>query len=295
MADTMLSFSDNNLSTNFLSMDDLRKACPAAFKTTPTNPGVSERYVHANTATVIEDLAKLGWYPVQAKQCRPKKGSKGIRSFHMIALQNPDVKICKPVTDITGETTEIVDSYPRIILTNSHDGFNSFKFMVGLFRLVCSNGLILCSDEMVNMSIRHINYSFEALRTVVSSAIEQIPYIVNTMNTMKNTKLSEAEKKELATAVVKIRKDVEDDERFSIDEATVMDILMPVREEDKGDDLWTVFNVCQEKMIKGGFQSTSKNDKVRKQRKITSIKKDVEYNQRLWEIATRFMPATVAA
>ena len=295
MADTMLSFSDNNLSTNFLSMDDLRKACPAAFKTTPTNPGVSERYVHANTATVIEDLAKLGWYPVQAKQCRPKKGSKGIRSFHMIALQNPDVKICKPVTDITGETTEIVDSYPRIILTNSHDGFNSFKFMVGLFRLVCSNGLILCSDEMVNMSIRHINYSFEALRTVVSSAIEQIPYIVNTMNTMKNTKLSEAEKKELATAVVKIRKDVEDDERFSIDEATVMDILMPVREEDKGDDLWTVFNVCQEKMIKGGFQSTSKNDKVRKQRKITSIKKDVEYNQRLWEIATKFMPATAEA
>ena len=295
MADTMLSFSDNSLSTNFLSMDDLRKACPAAFKTTPTNPGVSERYVHANTATVIEDLAKLGWYPVQAKQCRPKKGSKGIRSFHMIALQNPDVKICKPVTDITGETTEIVDSYPRIILTNSHDGFNSFKFMVGLFRLVCSNGLILCSDEMVNMSIRHINYSFEALRTVVSSAIEQIPYIVNTMNTMKNTKLSEAEKKELATAVVKIRKDVEDDEKFSIDEATVMDILMPVREEDKGDDLWTVFNVCQEKMIKGGFQSTSKNDKVRKQRKITSIKKDVEYNQRLWEIATKFMPATAEA
>ena len=295
MADTMLSFSDNNLSTNFLSMDDLRKACPAAFKTTPTNPGVSERYVHANTATVIEDLAKLGWYPVQAKQCRPKKGSKGIRSFHMIALQNPDVKICKPVTDITGETTEIVDSYPRIILTNSHDGFNSFKFMVGLFRLVCSNGLILCSDEMVNMSIRHINYSFEALRTVVSSAIEQIPYIVNTMNTMKNTKLSEAEKKELATAVVKIRKDVEDDERFSIDEATVMDILEPVRDEDNSDDLWTVFNICQEKMIKGGFQSTSKNDKVRKQRKITSIKKDVEYNQRLWEIATKFMPATAEA
>lgn len=295
MADTMLSFNDNSLSTDFLSMDDLRKACPAAFKATPTNPGVSERYVHANTATVVEDLAKLGWHPVQAKQCRPKKNSKGIRSFHMIAFQNPDVKICKPVTDITGETTEIVDSYPRIILTNSHDGFNSFKFMVGLFRLVCSNGLVMCSDEMVNMSIRHINYDFEALRLVVTNAIEQVPYIVNTMNTMKNTKLSETEKKELATAVVKIRKDVEDNEKFSIDEATIMDILEPVRDEDNSDDLWTVFNICQEKMIKGGFQATGKNDKVRKQRKITSIKKDVEYNQRLWEIATRFMPATVAA
>ena len=295
MADTMLSFNDNSLSTDFLSMDDLRRMCPAAFKTTPTNPNVSERYVHANTATVVEDLAKLGWYPVQAKQCRPKKGSKGIRSFHMLAFQNPEVKISKMVDNADGTSTEIVDSYPRIILTNSHDGFNSFKFMVGLFRLVCSNGLVVCSDEMVNMSIRHINYDFEALRKVVASAIEQVPQITCTMNTMKNTTLTEANKKELATAVVKVRKEMDDNQQIELDEATIMDILMPVREEDKGDDLWTVFNVCQEKLIKGGFQATGKNDKVRKQRKITSIKKDVEYNQRLWEIATRFMPATAAA
>ena len=295
MADTMLSFSDNSLSTNFLSMDDLRKACPAAFKTSPTNPNVSERYVQASTATVIEDLAKLGWYPTEAKQCRAKKGSKGIRSFHMIALQNPNVKISKMVENSDGTTTEIVDSYPRIILTNSHDGFNSFKFILGLVRLICSNGLVLCSDEFANLSIRHINYTFETLRTVVTDIVEKVPYVVNTMNDMKNTIISDDNKKELATAVVKIRKEMDDNQQIELDEATIMDILMPVREEDKGDDLWTVFNVCQEKMIKGGFQATGKNDKVRKQRKITSIKKDIEYNQRLWEIATRFMPATVAA
>lgn len=295
MADTMLSFRDNSLSTNFLSMDDLRKTCPAAFKTSPTNPNVSERYVQASTATVIEDLAKLGWYPTEAKQCRPKKDSKGIRSFHMIALQNPNVKISKIVENSDGTSTEIVDSYPRIILTNSHDGFNSFKFILGLVRLICSNGLVLCSDEFANLSIRHINYTFETLRTVVADIVEKVPYVVSTMNDMKNTIISDDNKKELATAVVKIRKEMEDNQQVELDEATIMDILMPVREEDKGDDLWTVFNVCQEKMIKGGFQATGKNDKVRKQRKITSIKKDIEYNQRLWEIATRFMPATVAA
>ena len=292
MADTMLSFSNNNLSTDFLSMDELRKVCPAAFKTTPTNPDVSNKYVHANTMTVIEVLANRGWYPTEAKQCRPKKNSSGIRSYHMIALQNPEVKICKPVTDSNGNVTEIVDCYPRIILTNSHDGFNSFKFILGLVRLICSNGLVVCSDEMVNMSIRHINYDFETLRRVVTTAIEQVPYIVNTMNTMKNTVLSEEDKKELATAVVKIRKDMDDDQKLDIDEATIMDILNPVREEDKSDDLWTVFNICQEKMIKGGYQSVGKNDKVRKQRRITSIKKDIDYNQRLWEIAMRYIPAT---
>jgi hypothetical protein len=295
MADTMLSFKNNDLANDFLSMDDLQRLCPAAFKTEPTNPNVSGRYIHANTATVVEDLAKLGWYPTQAKQCRPKKNSSGIRSFHMISFQNPDVKICKPVTDADGNTTEVVDSYPRIILTNSHDGFNSFKFMVGLFRLVCSNGLVLCSDEMVNMSIRHVNYDFETLRLIVTNAIEQVPYIVNTMNTMKNTVLSEDEKKELATAVVKIRKEADENQQVEIDEKTIMDILMPVRDEDEGDDLWTVFNVCQEKLIKGGFQAVGKNNKSRKQRSITSIKKDMDYNQRLWEVATRLMPATVAA
>ena len=295
MADTMLSFSDNSLSTNFLSMDDLRKACPAAFKTSPTNPNVSERYVQASTATVIEDLAKLGWYPTEAKQCRAKKGSKGIRSFHMIALQNPNVKISKIVENSDGTSTEIVDSYPRIILTNSHDGFNSFKFILGLVRLICSNGLVLCSDEFANLSIRHINYTFETLRTVVTDIVGRVPYIVNTMNDMKNTIISDDNKKELATAVVKIRKEMEDNQQVELDEATIMDILMPVREEDKGDDLWTVFNVCQEKMIKGGFYSVGKNNKSRKQRGITSIKKDIEYNQQLWNLAMNYLPATVSA
>ena len=288
---TMISFGDNNLATNFMTMDELRQACPLAFKESVTNPNVSDRYVHATTATVIEDLGKLGWKPVQAKQCRPKRNSKGIRSFHMIALQNPDVKIVKTNDD----GTETVDTYPRIILTNSHDGFNSFKFMVGLFRLVCSNGLVVSDGEMANMSIRHINYSFEELSRVVAEAIKQVPDIVCKMNTMKNTEVTEEQKREIATEVMKIRKDVGEDEKFDIDEATIMEILNPVREEDKSNDLWTVFNVCQEKLIKGGFSAEGKNKKVRKQRSITSIKKDIDYNQRLWAVAMRYMPANVAA
>ena len=289
--DTMINFANNSLADHFLTKDELRAACPAAFKTEPTNPKVSNRYVQANTETVVDDLAKLGWYPVQAKQCRTNKKSSGIRSLHMIAFQNPDVKIAK----IDKDGGEIVDSWPRIILTNSHDGFNSFKFLVGMFRLVCSNGLIVGDNEMVNMSIKHINYDFEALRDIVKTAIEQVPNIVCQMNSMKNTILSEDEKVELAKSVVKIRKGVEDDEKFEIDEETIMDILDPQRKEDKGDDLWTVFNICQEKMIKGEYSDIGSNNKPRKQRKITSIKKDIDFNQKLWVIATKFIPTETEA
>lgn len=285
MADTMIRFTDNALATSFLTKEELQKQCPMAFKELPTNPNVSGRYVQANTATVIDDLAKLGWYPVEAKQCRNKKNSSGIRSFHMVAFQNPDIKITKTNDD----GSSVVDTYPRIILTNSHDGFNSFKFMLGLFRLVCSNGLVVCDNQMVNMSIRHMNYTFEELRMVVKTAIEEVPNIVNTMNEMRNIQLTDEQKQELATEVIKIRKGIEENETYEVEQDVVEDILTPVREEDKSNDLWTIFNICQEKLIKGGFFNKTNKNKLRKVKSITSIKKDMEYNQRLWLTASRYL------
>ena len=44
----------------------------------------------------------------------------------------------------------------------------------------------------------------------------------------------------------------------------------------------------QEKLIKGGFSFGSAVQKMRKQRAITSIKKDLDYNQRLWRTASRY-------
>lgn len=283
MADTMLSFSDQNLGS-FISKEELKNICPSAFKTVPTNPNVSDRYVHANTEMVVDDLAKLGWYPVQAKQCRAKRNSSGIRSFHMIAFQNPDIKVVNKNSD----GTETVDSFPRLILTNSHDGFNSFKFMVGLFRLVCSNGLVVSTENFVNTSIKHINYTFEALREIVIESLENVPTIIMTMNKMKNRQLTEDEQKELAYEVVKIRKnlgDNVDNNRIGVDEPMLWDILTPLRPDDCGTDLWTIFNVCQEKMMKGGYYSSTKTNRKMKQRSITSIKKNLEFNQRLWKKA----------
>ena len=282
---TMISFKNDELATSFLSNDDIKRMCPMALHTAPTNPNVSDRYVQANTMTVIEDLAKLGWYPVQAKQCRPKKNSSGIHSFHIVAFQNPDVRIMKTLEN--GE--KVVDAYPRIILTNSHDGFNSFKFMVGLFRIVCSNGLVVCSQEFANISIRHINYDFEELRKIVATTIEQVPNIVSKMNTMRTINLNDEQKTAIATEVIKIRQDVAPEEQIEIDTETIEDILTPIREEDNANDLWTIFNICQEKLIKGGFQRKSRNNKMRRQRPITSIKKDIDYNQRLWETAEQYL------
>ena len=264
-----------------LTKEEVMNRCPYAFAEAPTNPGVSGKYIQANTETVINDMEKLGWYPVEAKQCRHKKGSSGVRSFHMIAMQNDSVRILN--------SDGSVEAYVRIIIQNSHDGFNSFKFMCGIYRCICSNGLVVSDAEFAAFSIRHINYSFEELRNVVNNVLDAVPVTIDKMNTMNSTQLTYDQKREMAVETYKIRKGYTDEDKVNVDDATITDLLTPVREEDNTETLWGVFNILQEKMIKGGFSASGKNGKSRKQRPITSIKKDLDYNQRLWAVAERYI------
>lgn len=281
MADTMMHF-DNGLSTTILSEDELRKVCPYAFKTEPTNPKVSEKYVQATTIDVVRDMAELGWYPVEAKQCRNRKGSSGIRSFHAVVFQNPDIKV------MNGDD---VEAYPRIILTNSHDGFNAFKFMVGLYRTICSNGLIIADAEYENFSIRHINYTQEELRAVVCKAVEALPNKINVISDMMNVELTDEQKSEFVVNAVREKKG---NNQINLTEEEITDILTPLRAEDEGNSVYNIFNIIQEKIIKGGY-SLSNGKKSRRQRGIKSIKKDLEINSKLYNMAVSYLPEAIAA
>jgi hypothetical protein len=112
---------------------------------------------------------------------------------------------------------------------------------------------------------------------------------------MKSLVISEQTKTLLATEVFRIRKNIPNNEKVEIDTDTINDILTPLRQEDNGNTLWDVFNVCQEKLIKGGFSLKNNKNKLRKQRNITSIKKDIDYNQKLWEFANNLLPTAIAA
>jgi hypothetical protein len=63
------------------------------------------------------------------------------------------------------------------------------------------------------------------------------------------------------------------------------EILQPRRIEDQGDDLWKVFNVVQEKMIRGGVSYSSPKGKVRSAREINNIVASNSINTKLWEAA----------
>ena len=272
MNDVMLSFGKGL--DGYLTKDQIRNSSPLVFADAPTNPDVSKKYLFVNTETIIDDLEKLGWLPVQDAQRKGRKEGGTIFSKHMVAFQNPEIKI----TSADGD-----DAFPRILLTNSHDGMQAFKFSVGIFRLVCSNGLVVADEQFSDFKIKHKGYTFGELRNVVRQAVEDLPNRVQVMNDMKNRILTEDEKRKMALDAMLIRAGVKE---LQYDEETITDILDPKRDADKGDDLWRVFNVIQEKITQGDFHAALTGAKVRKVRKIKSFEKDMKVNKELFKLAT---------
>jgi hypothetical protein len=272
MSDVMLSFGKGL--DSYLTKEEIKNSAPLIFAEAPTNPDVSDKYLFVNTETIIDDLEKLGWLPVQAAQRKARKKEGTIFSKHMVAFQNPDIMITSQDGD---------NAYPRILLTNSHDGMQAFKFSVGIFRLVCSNGLVVADEQFSDFKIKHKGYSFEELRNVVRQAVEDLPNRVQVMNDMKNRILSEDEKRQLALDAMLIRAGIK---TLEYDQETIDEILEPKRSEDKGDDLWRVFNVIQEKITQGEFHAALTGAKVRKVRKIKSFEKDMKVNKELFKLAT---------
>jgi hypothetical protein len=277
MSDVMLNFQGEQ---TYMNKEQLKEVCPLAFATEATNPKVSGRYLFVNTETIIDDLDKLGWKPVQAAQ-RKGRGKSTIFSKHMIAFQNPELKIKGKDGD---------DSFPRIIMTNSHDGMQAFKFSVGIFRLVCSNGLVVADEQFSDFKIKHKGYTFEELRGVVNQAVEDLPNKVEVLNQMKNRILTQEEKNKLALDAMLVRAGItpgsDKAKKFNYDDETIIDILDPKRKEDEGSDLWKVFNVIQEKITQGDFHAALTGAKVRKVRKIKSFEKDLKVNKELFKLAT---------
>ena len=266
---------------SYLTKEEIKKQAPLVFADQPTNPDVSNKYLFVNTETIIDDLEVLGWKPVKVAQRKARKENGTIFSKHMVSFQNPDIMIKGKDGD---------DAFPRIILTNSHDGMQSFKFSVGIFRLVCSNGLVIADEKFSDFKIKHKGYTFEELRIVVNQAVADLPNRVEVMNDMRKRTLSKEEKEQLAIDAMLIRAGIkpnsEEAKAFNYDAETIEDILAPKRDADKGDDLWRVFNVIQEKITQGDFHAALTGAKVRKVRKIKSFEKDLQVNKDLFKLAT---------
>ena len=259
-----------NLNTiESLSKEQVKQVAPSVF-TKHGSSNVSEKYSHIPTERVMDDMSALGWNVVDAKEIKARK-NQGFQK-HMLVFANPEIVI-------NGNDGDTV--FPRILLTNSHDGKNAFTFKAGLFRLVCSNGLVIADEQFGEMKIRHMGYDFEALQSLITEIVEKLPLTVESMNKFKSKQLSQEQKQKFALEALGLRFDTEN-KTFNVDE-----FLTPTRKEDSNDDLWSVFNLVQEKLVNGMFDYRSAS-KTRKARRIKNFQQDVALNTELYKLALQY-------
>jgi hypothetical protein len=255
------------MSNNNYSLDQIKTMAPSVF-TTEKAAHLTDKYIQTPTSRVVEDLMALGWQVTKAQEVRSKK-FKGFQK-HIVVFRHPDIQI-------KGKNGD--DAFPQILLTNSHDGKAAFNFRVGIFRLVCSNGLVISDADFSNVSIRHMNYTFESLQAKVNEVIEKLPGLVQKINLFKSTNLTEDQMTEFALKAATLRTKA----RVNAEE-----LLLVERDGDFGNDLWAVFNRVQEKVLGGSY---SYGRKQRKARSVTSFQKDIELNEQLFELAGSYLTA----
>jgi hypothetical protein len=251
------------MSGNTYSLEQIKKIAPSVF-TTEKAPHLTDKYIQTPTSRVVEDLMSLGWQVTKAQEVKARKGQ-GFQK-HIIVFRNPEIMIKGKDGD---------DSFPQILLTNSHDGKAAFNFRVGIFRLVCSNGLVISDADFSNVSIRHINYTFESLQSKVAEMISKLPNLVQKINLFKSTTLTEDQMADFATKAMQLR---------TKERVNIMDVLTPDRPQDSGNDLWVVFNRVQEKLLGGSYRAGK-----RKARSVKNFQKDIELNEKLFELAEAYL------
>jgi hypothetical protein len=264
-----------NVETGFMSNDEMREKAPSIFNTKPSN-NVSKHYTHIPTTKVINDMLTLGWGVSDVKEVKARKAKTIGVQKHMVIFRNPDVVI-------NGDDGDTV--FPQILLTNSHDGKNAFTFIAGLFRLICENGLVISTQTYEDVKIRHMGYTFEELQASIRSMVDNLPLTIDSMNKMKETEMQQDQMVEFAKRALETRFDEKQMDKISID---IDALINPTRVEDSNSDVWSVFNVVQEKIINGDF-NYNMSGKNRKARKIKNFTQDQKVNKELFELALEYV------
>lgn len=242
-----------------ISLNSLRERVPAIFTKTPS-PKVSNRYSFADSEYYLQKFIDADWTIHSARQV-----SKSEYAPHQVILRNNDI-------------ATVGDLLPQLIFTNSHNGIKKMTIDTGIYRLVCSNGLVVPTSITQSLSIKHIDLGDSTTDTIVNSFYEKVPIIMNNIDRMRNKILTDDEIDNFTYNALQIR-------FTNAVGININDVVKPLRLEDNSDDLWTVFNVVQEKLIRGGIQLPSK----RHSRPINNFVNDNNINTKLWELAEQYI------
>ncbi len=242
----------------------IRKSAPAVFATAPAEH-TSASYQFLPTFEVIDAFEAQGWTAVSARQVKARKRSPDAAK-HIVSLRHESWG---------NQAREIGTLLPNLNLVNSHDWSSRIEIMLGIFRVVCGNGMMVSTGTFGAISVRHDMPIGESIAELTNRFGTMATRMLETSEAWDRISLSRPRQIELAQAARNLRFGAES----SVDPVALLETR---RHDDEGDSLWRTFNRIQENVTKGGLRFSGMK---RRSREIKNISKEVEVNQGLWAFA----------
>ena len=245
---------------------------PPVVRQPAAHPERSERYAHINTSSVIAAMEREGFSVSGIQLTATRDATDKLYARHQVDFRHPAMA-----------PGRIPGTVGRLLFTNSHDGSTSARLAQGVYRQVCSNGLVVSRVEEAAV-IRHTG---DAAAEVIGRARSLAKNTAETFTQIEKwtrIELRRGERREFARLASMLRWG--DPSRFDLD------VLLGVRraEDDRG-DLWTTFNRVQENCVRGGLIGLSHTGRAATSRPLSEIDSSNRFNAGLWTLAAEFAAA----
>lgn len=224
-------------------------------------PSVSSVYQYVDTRRVLCPLIERGWTIMRVRQ--NKRDDR--YAMHSVTLGVPDVP------------RDIGVATPTATIYNSHDRTRRLTLQVGLFVLICGNGLCV---EVAGLSqtvskIHLQGGDFEgSIAALCDSTIESHASIAQDYNAFRATELSDSQRVRYAQDALAARRGLPNGQWVPARDAE--QLLMPLHEGQRNKhDLWTTFNVVQERVVERGARGHG----------IQEVRRNAALNNTLWQNA----------
>jgi Domain of unknown function (DUF932) len=244
---------------------------PSLFAT-QAHPKMSDKYAFTNTYDILLHIHNRG--------------------FRVVSVSGGDRLYKKVLVRMRSTHHDARDNAPEIIIIDSHDGSSRLKMCLGIIRFVCMNGMI-AGDLLYSRSFLH--RSADLMAQVILELEEvnsHITALTARVDRMRNHKTTLADRLVLTNSVIRERWGEEKDSNFILEMRTRL--LQTRRYEDEHQDMYTVMNVIQENVLRGGMSYIAANNRMTTVRPISDVRRNVNINQTLWNCAEQLLTKEAA-
>ena len=266
--------SSANVFSGALSLDDVRQRAPAVFAPS-AHERTSAKYTFIPTERVLSGLMSAGFVPVEARQAQTRRASPHARAAR------------RCVCGGGSRPCSCRDAVPEVVFLNSHDGTSAYQLRMGIFRVVCTNGLIVSQGAFPAYCVSHRGDVVDEVVTGALEVSERFGSLAAQVERMEQRPMLKDEQIAFRGAGAGPAVSRLGGERH----AAVAAPDLPAGRRTSATTCGASSTACQENLLVGGLSRRAASGRLTRTRRITSIREDVRLNGRLWDLAAEVLAA----